>query len=370
MKNRKELIILVSILVILIIVAGVLLGYKIMKKEENVQEESIQANTETKEQEEAIVVPEKEIQIYKGQDRPIAIMIDNHSGAWPQANLSKAYIVYEIVVEGGETRLMAVFKGQELEKIGPVRSSRHYFLDYAIENDAIYVHHGWSPQAQSDISKLGINNINGIQESSSSFWRVKDKSAPHNLFTSTEKILKIADRKGYKKTSDKKSVLKYIADEYELSEKYKSDSEGEQVSTEKTEQILEASKITIPHSNLQTVKYEYNAEMKAYTRYARGKLQKDYITGEPVRTKNIIIVKCDNYTLTNDSESKGRQGLNNIGTFEGYYITNGKAIQIKATKSARNAQTIYKDLEGNEIDVNDGNTFINICPKDAKIEIK
>lgn len=54
-------------------------------------------------------------------------MIDNHSGAWPQANLNKAYLVYEIIVEGGETRLMAVFKGQDLEKIGPIRSSRHYF---------------------------------------------------------------------------------------------------------------------------------------------------------------------------------------------------------------------------------------------------
>lgn len=102
-------------------------------------------------------------------------MIDNHSGAWPQANLNKAYLVYEIIVEGGETRLMAVFKGQDLEKIGPIRSSRHYFLDYALENDAIYVHHGWSPQAQNDISALNVNNINGIQESSNNFWRVKDK---------------------------------------------------------------------------------------------------------------------------------------------------------------------------------------------------
>lgn len=279
-------------------------------------------------------------------------MIDNHSGAWPQANLNKAYLVYEIVVEGGETRLMALFKGQNLDKIGPVRSSRHYFLDYALENDAIYVHHGWSPQAQSDISTLGVNNINGIQESSASFWRVKDKSAPHNLFTSTDSILKIAERKGYSKTSDKKSVLNYVANEVEM-----------------PATAVNATSVTIPHSNLQTVKYEYDVQNKTYKKYARNKLQTDYITGETITTKNIIITMCDNYTL-NDSENKGRQGLKNIGTFKGYYITEGKAIEVQCTKNDRDEQTVYKDLNGKEIEVNDGNTFINICPTDAKLVIE
>ena len=378
MKN-KELIILISVLIILILTAGGILAYKfIIQKHPEKTGETLETGTEA-EQEDIITVPQKQIQIYSGTDRPIAVMIDNHSGAWPQANLNKAYVVYEIVVEGGETRLMAVFKGQDLEKIGPVRSSRHYFLDYALENDAIYVHHGWSPQAESDIPKLGVNNINGIQESSKNFWRVKDKSAPHNLFTSTKSILEIAQRKGYKTTSEKESILNYVADEFDLAEKYATtlnessedttNSSSTDNSSTKTE-VLDATTITIPHSTLQTVKYEYNAETKTYTRYARGKLQKDYVTGDPVTTKNIIITKCNNYTLTTDTEGKGRQGLNNIGTFDGYYITNGKAIPIKCTKSARNAQTIYKDLDGKEIDVNDGNTFINICPVEAKVKIE
>jgi len=249
---------------------------------------------------------------------------------------------------------MALFKGQDLEEIGPVRSSRHYFLDYALENDAIYVHHGWSPQAESDISKLNVNNINGITESSKDFWRVKDKSSPHNMFTSIESILKIAERNEYRTTSSKESVLNYIAEDVELSDRT---------------EVINASSVTIPHSNLQTVKYEYNVNTKTYTRYARKELQTDYITGEPVTTKNIIITMCDNYTLT-DSENKGRQGVKNIGTFDGYYITNGQAIPVKCTKTARDRQTVYKDLNGNEINVNDGNTFINICPTDAEIIIE
>ena len=369
MKNKKTIVLIIILIILILGAAGILVYKNVIEKKVPTVNDNLQEDSNVTE-EEPLVVPEKKVQIYNGTDRPIAVMIDNHSGAWPQANLNKAYIVYEIVVEGGETRLMAVFKGQNLEKIGPVRSSRHYFLDYALENDAIYVHHGWSPQAQSDIPKLGVNNINGIQESSKNFWRVKDKSAPHNLFTSTQAILEIAQRKGYKTTSEKESILNYVADEFDLSEKYETTTDENAENTTTKTETLDATTVTIPHSQLQTVKYEYNAETKTYTRYARGKLQKDYITGDPVTTKNIIITKCNNYTLTTDTEGKGRQGLNNIGTFDGYYITNGKAIPIKCTKSARNTQTVYKDLDGNEIEVNDGNTFINICPVDAKVKIE
>ena len=351
--SSKSTKILIIMLIILILAAGGVLAYKIVKDKNNVNtsaEENV-ANTEENDVLTGIVEEKKEIQIFKGNDRPIAVMIDNHNGAWPQAGLNDAYMVYEIIVEGGETRLMALFKGVDLEKIGPVRSARHYFLDYAMENDAIYAHYGWSPQAQSDITKFGINNINGITESTKTFWRVKDKNAPHNAVTSTEALLAAAERKEYRTTSDKESVLNYVADEVNLE-----DGQG-------------AVTVTIPHSTLQTVRYEYDEETKTYTRYARNKLQTDWTTKENVTTKNIIIVFADNYTL-DDAENKGRQGLKNIGTFDGYYITNGKAIKIKCTKSDRDEQTVYKDLSGNEIKVNDGNTFVNICPTDADVEIE
>ena len=75
-----------------------------------------------------------------------------------------SYIIYEMVVEGGITRYLALFKDVNVERIGTIRSSRHYYLDYALENDAIYVHWGWSEFAQRDISTLGINNINAIDD--------------------------------------------------------------------------------------------------------------------------------------------------------------------------------------------------------------
>ena len=341
--------ILIVIVIILIIIAGVYVGYITLKNKEKTQ--TISQGTEKENNILTAQIEAKEVQIFNGNDRPIAVMIDNHNQAWPQAGLNDAYMVYEIIVEGGETRLMALFKGVDIDKIGPVRSARHYFLDYALENDAIYTHFGWSPQAESDIKKYSVDNINGISESSDNFWRVKDKYAPHNVVTNTKSILEIAENKGYRTTSKEESVLNYVTDEVNL------------------EEGRIASKITIPHSDLEKVQYQYDAEKKVYKRYARGKEQTDWYSKEDITTKNIIITFCDNYTLT-DKENKGRQGLKNIGTFEGYYITNGRAVKIQCIKNERDEKTTYKDLEGNEIEVNDGNTFVHICPKNADVEIE
>ena len=346
MNQKGGVKVLIAILVILIIAAGAVLAYKIMQDKDNQEVVAEENNVLT------ATIEEKEVQIFKGNDRPIAVMIDNHDDAWPQAGLQRAYMVYEIIVEGGETRLMALFKGaDDVEKIGPVRSARHYFIDYAMENDAIYTHFGESPQASSDIKKYNIAEIDGISEDGTTFWRVKDKAAPHNAVTSMKNLIQSAKNKNYRMTSSEDSVLNYVTDEVNLE-----DGQG-------------AVSVTIPHSQLQTVKYEYDEENKVYERYARGKEQVDWDTDEPITVKNIIITFCDNYTLS-DTENKGRQGLKNIGTFNGYYITNGKAIKIKCIKNARDEQTVYQDLNGKEIDINDGNTFVHICPTDADVEIE
>ena len=341
-KKKNGTKIMIVVLILFILGAGGVLAYQITRDKNKQQETAVEEEPIT------AVLEEKEVQIFKGNDRPIAIMIDNHSDAWPQAGLQKAYMVYEIVVEGGE---MALFKGADVEKIGPVRSARHYFLDYAMENDAIYTHFGESPQADSDIRKYSINEIDGIAEDGTTFKRVKDKASPHNAVTSIEKLIESAKNKKFKMTSNKESVLNYVTDEVNLEE-----GQG-------------AISVTIPHSDLQTVKYVYDEENKVYQRYARGKKQTDWDSKETITTKNIIITFCDNYTLQ-DKENKGRQGIKNIGTFDGYYITNGKAIKIKCVKNEREEQTVYQDLEGNEIKVNDGNTFVNICPTDAKVVLE
>ncbi len=348
--------ILVIVLVILLLVAGGLFAYKYFLKD-MLTSKNVEPGTEKTPT--PIVEPEPDpIEIFQGNERPVAVMIDNHIGAVQQVGLKDAYIVYEIIVEGGETRLMAVFKGKSPDQVGPIRSSRHYFLDYALENDAIYVHFGWSPQAESDISTLGVNNINGLyydsgrsRTDSASFWRTNQKAAPHNAMGNMENLMKVADKLKYRRTSTATSVLNYVPDEVEL--------DGD----------MEALKVTIPYSTSNTVKYEYDETTKTYVRYTRNKKQVDLVSGETVTAKNIIITFAKNYQLA-DKENKDRQGLNNIGKLNGYYITNGKAIKITCDKKSRTDKTVYKDLEGNVIEVNDGNTFIQICPINANVVIE
>ena len=340
---KKFFISIIILLIIAITVATSILVYRLFRKEAERIDNAVEKIPEA--------IKEKKIKTFSGNQRPIAVMIDNVGEARPQAGLNDAYLVYEMIVEGKQTRLMALYKDAKLDKIGPIRSSRHYFLDYALENDAIYVHFGWSPQAKADINSLNVENINGMSESSKSFWRVKDKAAPHNVVTSTEKILEIADRKGYSTTSNKKSVLNYVVDDVELTEG------------------ISATSITLPYSSSYKVTYQYNEETKKYTRGYNKTTQKDWVTKKLVTTKNIIITFAKNSVL-NDGTNKDRQNLSNIGILDGYYITNGKAIKIKCSKSSRTAQTVYKDLQGNIINVNDGNTFIQIVPIDSKVEIQ
>lgn len=351
MKSTKGGVkILVAILILFIIIAAALLAIKILNDSKQTEGNNtpIDLGSETGKEPEPEVKP---IEIYSGNERPVAVMIDNHTGAWPQAGLNDAYIVYEIIVEGGESRLMPIFKGKELSKIGPIRSARHYFLDYALENDSLFVHYGQSPQAEKDISKWKVDNIHGLVESTNYFWRVKDKASPHDVVTTSSKIQELVDRKGYRKVSNKDSVLNYVPEEVYL------------------EEGSPASKITIPYCSWNVVEYEYNIETQRYTRYSKGEKQVDWDTGMDITTKNIIITYAKN-TVLNDGENKDRQNLSNIGTLDGWYITNGKAIKITCEKTARDAQTVYKDMQGNEINVNDGNTFVQICPIDAQVVIE
>jgi hypothetical protein len=360
-KKTKRSAIIVAL--IIVIIALIIYGLSTSKpKHVAVQNEPDKTNFEndTVFQEEPKQEEKSDIKIFNGTDRPIAFMIDNNKNAQPQASINSTYMVYEIIVEGGETRLMALFKGKDADQVGPIRSSRHYFLDYAMENDAIYAHLGMSPQAAEAINQFGINNINGqaydtgkARTDSALYWRATHKKAPHNAYTNIKSISQIAQSKGYKTTSDKKSVLNYVAEEVNLD----------------VASAVVANEVTIPYTSSHKVKYVYNEQTKRYTRYSKGKKMSDEMSKDDITTKNIIVTFAENYTL-NDGEDKGRQDVVTVGNLDGYYITNGKAIKIKCKKESRETQTKYVDLEGNEINVNDGNTWVNVCPTDSNVVIE
>lgn len=299
---------------------------------------------------------EKKLQIIDldSNSRPYAVMINNIDKVWGyQSGIQDAYIVYEILVEGGYTRLMALFKDKNLDRIGSVRSSRHYFLDYALENDAIYVHFGWSPQAESDIKTLNIDNINFLTYGSG---YERDFSlglaSEHTAFTSSEKITKGIENFKYRNTSNQDTLLNYSVDNIDLSLK---------------EGAILANDIYIQYSNNKSTSYKYDNENKLYKRFQNNIEHKDYKTNNQYTAKNIIVYQVDTGAIANDT--KNRQEINNIGSGNGYYISNGYAVPITWTKTSRSSQTKYKYLDGEEIKVNDGNTFIQIQPSNKNLTI-
>ncbi len=123
----------------------------------------------------------------------VAVMIDNHFGARPPCGLNLAKLVYEAEVEGNFTRYMAIFNTTDtIEKIGPVRSARPYFLDWARELGATYAHCGGSPEALVQIKKENIINMNEFYDGAY-FWRTNEKKAPHNILTSSKNINKFIE---------------------------------------------------------------------------------------------------------------------------------------------------------------------------------
>lgn len=282
--------------------------------------------------------------------RPYAVMIDNVGDAKPQSGLDKAYLTYEIVVEGGLTRIMAVFKDVDVEEIGPVRSARHYFVDYALENDAIFVHHGRSPQALEEINEYDVDNLEGLYDPADMFWRDNSKAAPHNSYTSTDGIKDGIEEEKYDSESDDWLLLNYSVKAINLN---------------KRENAEKADKVVIHFSNSTYTTMEYDSENKVYKRYENGEPHVDK-SGVNYTAKNIIVISVENYTIDNTSN---RQELDNIGTGEGYFITNGYAVPITWEKASTEGKTVYKYLNGKEIKVNDGNTYIEIKPTDQKLEI-
>lgn len=349
-KNSTK--ILVIVLVAIIIIAGIILGLKIAKDKNNNQvATNIKGQTETKKEEEI-----KKIKIVdpESKSRPFAVMINNNHAAWPQCGVQDAYIVYEIIAEGGITRMMAIFKDQDTAKIGSIRSARHYFIDYAQENDAIFVHWGGSPQAY---NKLGsIDSLDGIALEGSVFFRDKTlkRDYEHTGFTSMENVKEYAQKQGYTRDTKKDLLLNYSVDEIDMAS---------------LEGAKEATEIEIEYSYYHTTSYEYDEENKVYKRSMSNTPNVDLVTGEQYTAKNIIIYKVRNYTL-NDGENKGRQELDNIGKGTGYLVTGGYVVPITWEKSSHSEQTVYKYENGEEIVVNDGNTFIQICPTDADITIE
>lgn len=287
--------------------------------------------------------------------RPIGIMINNLKAALPQSGIGQADIMYETLVEGGICRLFAVFQDFDAKKIGPLRSSRHYYLDFAFDLDAIYVHYGWSPQAEDAINKLGAPNLNGLSYLDSIMcFQDTNRVRPHSTYTSYDGLMAAWDTVGYDKEmpEDMSHEFSFSDEEYTP--------QGDAF----------ADSVILPFSYYQTSRFEFDKKTGLYKRFQFDQPQIDVETNEQLTFKNIIIQFADIWAIPGDTY--GRLDMTLIGSGNGYFISNGKSIPITWEKTSHYKPTKFYLEDGSELLLNKGKTWISIFPNNRKekIEIK
>jgi len=276
--------------------------------------------------------------------RPIGIMISNIKAALPQYGISEAEVIYETLVEGGITRLFAVSQNFESDKIGPVRSSRHYFVDYALEHDAIYVHFGQSVYAKKAFKSLNIDRFYGISYLDEYLvFYDPDRVAPHSTFTSKDRLMDTWDVLDYRKEADY-SELKFAFNEEDTS------LESENV----------ANRLVLDYSYYIKPELVYNEEEGVYYRSQFDKPEIDENNGIQLSFKNVIVQYADMWVMKNDPD--GCMEVELIGSGEGMYITDGKMLPITWEKTDHYAPTKYYMEDGSPLMMNPGKTFISVFP--------
>lgn len=277
---------------------------------------------------------------------PVAVMIENLALSRPPSGLSKANLVYEALSEGGITRFMAIYAGEmaTVPEIGPVRSARPYYLDWALEYKALYVHAGGSPQALTAIKQYSVFDLSQFYNSQY-FWRDKTRKLPteHTLYTSGPNLA-FALR-------DKQAAAEGSYTPW----KFKNDAA--------TTDLPTADKsIAIDYSSFSyKVEYKYDRTHNDYIRYVAGQEHKDR-DGTTIRAKNVIVQKIKT-TLIDPL----RLGMETVGQGEAIIFQDGVASTGRWEKKSRDERTLFYGNDGTEIQFNAGPTWVEVVPTDRDI---
>lgn len=283
-----------------------------------------------------------------GRRRPVASMIENTKQCLPQYGISKAGIIYECVVEGSITRMMAIFDDYSgLEQIGNVRSSRPYYVYFASEYDAIYIHAGGNPAAfelidNGLVDNLDANALDGKQKGKNVGYRTG--SGEHTLYTYSDGIDKGIEKAGYDM-----SLPADFQPHFRFAE------EGNDLADGQDCKVLQL------YYFYNHPYWIYNEDDGLYYRYEFGSKQIDAMNNEQLTAKNIIIETVD-WWIYEGSEYLGYYLPNNTGT--GKFITNGKVVDITWSKDKDDDITHYYYSNGEEIQLNVGTTWIQACQDD------
>lgn len=280
---------------------------------------------------------------------PIGVMIENLPSVRPQAGLSRASVVYEALVEGFSTRFLALFDPKEFpDRIGPIRSSRQYYLEWISEYNGVYVHAGGSPESLKSIDAFGIRDLNALRRGPY-FWRDRSRSAPHNLYSSRELLDRAMRDLGYGELRAEFEPWLF-QDDRSLEERPEN-----------------AKKVIIKFSGRSyETEYRYDRESDEYIRYNAGTVHGDENSKDEIRAKNVVVVEIPPVVSIGE---KGRLALNVVGEGRVLIARGGEVIEGKWKKKDRTSRTRFYDAADQEIKFGRGSTWIHILPSTQEFQV-
>lgn len=280
--------------------------------------------------------------------RPFMVMINNIQAALPHRGVAKADILYELLAEGGVTRMMAVFSDvASVDEIGPVRSIRPYFIDLGLSYNSVICHAGGSTAAYNRLYGGGIAYIDGlVNYKFTAFYRDRQRlqsgyAMEHTLFTTGENLYKVA-------TEDKGYELE-VGKDYETGLNFAKDG------TPKGGESAEKIKVSFGYK---TTEANYVAADHVYTLKEFGKDYVDQSTGEMPRFTNILTLRAQTATV----DDYGRLSITLEGSGSGWYACGGKYVPITWERGSGTVPFHYYLEDGTELSVGVGSSYIAVIP--------
>lgn len=273
----------------------------------------------------------------------VAVMIENHPDARPQAGLAQAKLIYEALAEGAITRMLVIYDLTEgLDQIGPVRSARPYYIDIAQEFNALYAHSGGSPEALKRLeTEKGVTDLNEFfGRNSKYFVRRAGFYPPHNLYTSSAQLADAATQ--YQLTTS--TVPSW---------QFKDDLASDQRPASSTDIMVDYSK-----NLLSRVEWKYDAAANEYKRWQSGEEHLDE-NGVVLTAKNVVI----QVVATEVLDEVGRKEVDMVGSGKATIFQDGQVTVGKWERPSLNSRTRYYDENGAEIAFNRGQTWVQLVPE-------
>lgn len=282
---------------------------------------------------------------------PVAIMVENHTASRPQSGLDKANVVFEALAEGGITRFLVVYTLTDpVNEIGPVRSARPYYVDWARGFNAMYAHIGGSPKALDRIRTTNVLDFNQFFNSQY-FYRdtSRDVASEHTLYTNG-RLMTLA-------LLDKKTPAQGSFGGWKFKQ--------EAPSTERPS----SQHLTINYSTFSyKVDYEYDP---ARNDYARSQAEQPHLMrdGTEIRAKNVIVLSVKR-RLEQPADGKGRLEMDTIGEGSGRYFSDGQETKGTWKKPSPQEQLRFFLEDGNELQLNAGQTWIEVVPPEQEVSVR